>query len=244
MENEYKKHPSYATLKISRSFCSGRQTLFGSSIKHSDVITLKISPASISRNLNNDHIYSENSPYIEINMSEAQFAQAITSFNMGEGTPVTLKQFNGEYIEQCPFQDKRMQFDNEFSEDMRKLVKELKEISKEAEDILENKKTLSKGDREKILSALEKVQTELGSNLPFVFSQFNKQMEKTVTEAKAEIEGHIQARLNDMAMRGMQIESGEEHMPEIEEANITYAEDNIEENMLEIEDTGMQMGGM
>ena len=241
MSQEFKRHPSFANLYIGRSLCSGKQTLFGSSIKHSDVITLKISPASLGRNLHEDHVYQESVPYIEIDMSQAQFAQAITSLNQGEGTPVTLRRLNGQYIEPCPFEDKRMQFDDEFSQDMRNLVNELKEVSKEAEELLENKKTLSKADREKILSAFQKVQMELGSNMPFMFSQFNRQMEKTVTEAKAEVEGHIQSRLNDMALLGMQLENSSEHMPVIEEA---YNSEDIDEDFDETEDEGMQMGGM
>ena len=82
---------------------------------------------------------------------------------------------------------------------------------------------------------------ELGSNMPFMFSQFNRQMEKTVTEAKAEVEGHIQSRLNDMALRGMQLENSSEHMPVIEEA---YNSEDIDENFDETKDEGMQMGGM
>ena len=39
------KHPSYANLYIGRSQCSGQQALFGSSIKHHDITTLRISPA-------------------------------------------------------------------------------------------------------------------------------------------------------------------------------------------------------
>lgn len=105
MSQEFKRHPSFANIYIGRSLCSGKQTLFGSSIKHSDVITLKISPASLGRNLHEDHVYQESVPYIEIDMSQAQFAQAITSLNQGEGTPVTLRRLNGQYIEPCPFED-------------------------------------------------------------------------------------------------------------------------------------------
>ncbi len=240
MDREHREYPSFATLYIGRSYCSGKQNLFGSSIKHSEVITLKISPATVNRNLNEDYIFSKSIPYIEIDMSQAQFAQAITSLNMGAGTPVTLRRINGQDVEQCPFEDKRMQFDNEISQKMQMLVKQFKEISKEAEDLLINKKSLSKGDRDKILSAFSKVQMELGSNMPFVYSQFNKQMEKTVTEAKSEVEGHIQSRLTDMALKGMQLENASGYMPVIEEAN--YETEDEEFN--ETEDEGMQMGGM
>ena len=35
------KHPSFANLYIGRSQCSGQTALFGSSIKHCDIITLR-----------------------------------------------------------------------------------------------------------------------------------------------------------------------------------------------------------
>ena len=91
--------------------------------RNKSIITLRISPAYMDRDLNYDRYYAENHPYIEINMSQSQFAQAITSLNMGAGVPVTLRQINGEYIEPCPFVDKREQFSNEFREDMNELTK-------------------------------------------------------------------------------------------------------------------------
>ena len=88
--SERVKHPSFANLYIGRSQSSGKVALFGSSIKHHDIINLRISPAFMDRDLNYDRYYAENLPYIEIAMSQSQFAQAITSLNMGAGVPVTL----------------------------------------------------------------------------------------------------------------------------------------------------------
>ena len=65
-------HPSFANLYIGRSQCSGKKALFGSSIKHHDTITLKISPAYLKRNLNVDTYFADANSYIEIEMSEAQ----------------------------------------------------------------------------------------------------------------------------------------------------------------------------
>lgn len=224
------KHPSYANLYIGRSQCSGQQALFGSSIKHHDIITLRISPAYMDRDLNYDRYYAENHPYIEINMSQSQFAQAITSLNMGAGVPVTLRQINGEYIEPCPFVDKREQFSNEFREDMNELTKKIKETTEAVEDLIQNKRTFTKADKEQILSTLHSVSQQLSSNYPYMFSMFNEQMDKTVTEAKAEIESHIQARMQDVALKAMGKSQEQELLPEEEQ--------DIEE------DGGMLMGGM
>lgn len=224
------KHPSYANLYIGRSQCSGQQALFGSSIKHHDIITLRISPVYMDRDLNYDRYYAENHPYIEINMSQSQFAQAITSLNMGAGVPVTLRQINGEYIEPCPFVDKREQFSNEFREDMNELTKKIKETTKAVEDLIQNKRTFTKADKEQILSTLHSVSQQLSSNYPYMFSMFNEQMDKTVTKAKAEIESHLQAGMEDVALKAMGKSQEQELLPEEDQ--------DIEE------DGGMLMGGM
>ena len=228
MDTERVRHPSFANIYIGRTYCSGQKNLFGSSIKHSETITLKISPAYMARDLNYDRYYADNIPYIEIEMSQAQFAQAITSLNMGAGVPVTLTRLNGEYIEPCPFVDKREQFSNEFRADMQRVSKALDEVTAEVEKLVEEKRTFSKADREKILKALRDVKQQIGSNYPYMFSMFNEQMDKTVSEAKAEIESHLQGRMEDVAIRAMLQEKQTEMLPEQEPD----------------EDTGMQMGGM
>lgn len=229
---DYKKHPSYANLYIGRSQCSGKRALYGSSIKHSDIITLKISPSYIGRSLHHDHYYVDTQSYIEIEMSQAQFAQAITSLNMGEGTPVTLRRLNGQYMEECPFEDKRTQFDTEFSTDMNTTVQKFDNDIEEIESILAQKRSLTKADKEKILAAVHNVRRVLGSDMPFLFSQFNRQMEKTVTEAKTEVEGHIRSRLDDLAMQNLKVEDTAEELLE---------EENNDE---EISDGEMTIGGM
>ena len=225
------KHPSFANLYIGRSQCSGQKALFGSSIKHHDTITLKIFPAFIDRDLNMDRYFPEARPYIEIEMSQSQFAQAITSLNMGAGVPVTLRRLHDQYIEPCPFVDKREQFNNEFREEMNALTRKLTEATKHVEKLIEEKRTFNKADKDQILSALKSVTSQLASHYPYMYSMFNEQMDKTVTEAKAEIESHLQARMEDMALKvaGQEMKASE---------MLSDEEPDIEE------EGGMLMGGM
>lgn len=225
------KHPSFANLYIGRSQCSGQKALFGSSIKHHDTIVLKIFPAFIDRDLNMDRYFPETRPYIEIEMSQSQFAQAITSLNMGAGVPVTLRRLHDQYIEPCPFVDKREQFNNEFREDMNALSRKLTEATKHVEKLIEEKRTFNKADKDQILSALKSVTSQLASHYPYMYSMFNEQMDKTVTEAKAEIESHLQARMEDMALKAAGQGNNSPDMLPDEEPDIE-------------EDGGMLMGGM
>lgn len=154
---------------------------------------------------------------------------------MGDGTPVTLRKLNDQYIEPCPYENKRIQFTNELSEELKVISNEIEEVSKATEELIENKRTFNKADKEKILNTLHKVQRLFNGNLSYIYSQFNKQMDKTVTEAKAEVEGHIKARIDDMASRGIDLTSKQDTLPEISAADDTGGED---------EDMGMNMGGM
>jgi len=83
-------HPSYGTLAFSRR-TGGRGTpLFGSSIEHRDTIAMTLYHADITRGLHYDSIYGDKK-IVEVEMSYSQFAEAITSMNMGSGVPVTVR---------------------------------------------------------------------------------------------------------------------------------------------------------
>ena len=117
------EHESFAMLGITRSSCSFSQNLFGSSIQHSHTIKLKIAPAKIDRMLNRDWFHANTKPYIEVEMSYSQFAEAITSMNVGDGVPVTLRRLDDKRIEDCPQFDKRQEFEKEFEKEMLKIGK-------------------------------------------------------------------------------------------------------------------------
>lgn len=193
------KHPSYATLQFSRVTSSGVKPLFGSSIKHRDTIVMRVRKASLCRHLNEDYIFGDKE-IIEVEMSQSQFAEAITSMNMGSGIPVTLTYTQVEgVIEDCPYFDKRMQFENEFADKNKKQNELASSLIKETQKLFEEKKTFNKSDKENIINMLYKLNQEIGSNTEFMYKQFNEQMDKTTLEAKGEIEAFMQNKINSIA---------------------------------------------
>lgn len=198
MSENKDKHPSYGTLLFNRRN-GGTRALFGSSIKHRDTISMYLYEAEISRSLNKDWIHGNNR-IVEVEMSYSQFAEAITSMNMGSGVPVTIQYIKGVgNIEPCPFIDKRGQFENEFKDDIRKNNKLAEKLITEAEKLFNEKKSFTKSDKENILSILSKLKQEIGVNTEFTYSQFNEQMDKTTMEAKGEIEAFMQNKINTIA---------------------------------------------
>jgi len=201
------KHESYAMLQISRVNCNEGMNLFGSSIKHSNTIRLRIAEGSVDRHLNRDW-YHGGKKYIEIEMSSNQFAEAITTLNQGDGVPVTLKYLGEKEIESCPSVNKRQGFENEFKERMAELDLKLNQLTTNTEILLNNKKNLTKRDREDILHEINMLRQEVRSNIPFVAKSFNEQMDKTVLEAKGEVEGSIIHKIISTGLKGLKLEHG------------------------------------
>ena len=191
-------HPSYGSLAFSRR-TGGATPLFGSSIEHRDTIAMTLYHADITRGLHSDSIYG-NKKIIEVEMSYSQFAEAITSMNMGSGVPVTIRWTEKDgHVPACDFVSKREQFADEFKEKRKEVTMESQQIIKDVTELFNQKKTLTKSDKQEILSKLNKLSMEIGCNMDFIADQFNEQMDKTVMEAKGEIESFCQNKINSIA---------------------------------------------
>jgi hypothetical protein len=200
---EYKKHESYGMLEINRQTSSGAIPLFGSSIKHSNLISLKVKTASVKRDLNREWIHGEDT-VVEVLMSYSQFTQAIMSFNT-TGTPVTISRLNGKSIENdFTKESTRDTFSKEFQEIINKVLGNAAKSAKQAEQLLSSSKPMNKEQREDIKSMLYKIHQDIASNMKFVNECFNKQMDATITEAKGEVEAFVENKVRSFGLEAMQ----------------------------------------
>lgn len=206
--SEYKKeetrfgekttHPAYGMLSFSRR-SGGRTPLFGSSIEHRDTIAMTLTHGDVTRGLNSDW-YHGNGVIAEVEMSYSQFAEAITSMNMGSGVPVTVRRTEKDgRIPECDFINKKEQFQDELKERLSNATKTSRSLIDEVRSLFNEKKTLTKADKEDIISKLSKVYSEIDGNINFTYEMFNEQMDKTVMEAKGEIEAFYQNKVNSIA---------------------------------------------
>src|SRR5205085_12031249 len=86
-EDGEETHPAWALIGASR-VQSGPPgaTLFDSELRHQHYVTITLRQASRKRNLNRDWLHAESRlPIIEVAVSEAQWAQFVTSMNQGDG---------------------------------------------------------------------------------------------------------------------------------------------------------------
>ena len=197
------KHPSYGMIAFDRITSNTPDSLFGSSIKHTNPIRMTIRHAEVDRHINCDW-YNARGRIVEIEMSQSQFADAITSFNRGDGVPCTIlfTERDGN-IPPCNFVNKADQFSEEFSEQLSSVQTELNECIKEVTEIFQKKKTLTKVERERIVNVLQSAKNNVGCNAEYVHRCFNEQMDKTVKEAKGEIESFMQNKIQTFAAKAI-----------------------------------------
>ena len=199
------KHPSFGTISFTRTH-GGSQALFGSSIKHNNAILLRISHAEKRISNAHDYIYSKG-VIVEAYLSPTQFADAITGHGSGGEAPITL-QFTEKdgNIDQPSFENKRLQFEKEFFKTADAIVKQINETIEKAKD---------KKAPQWLVHDMEVTKSWLKSNIPYLAEQFAKQMDKTVTEAKAEVEAYVTGLIQQTGLEALeemrpQITEGEE----------------------------------
>lgn len=195
-------HPAFGMLSFNRTH-GGHSTLFGSSIQHNDTIYMILREGSVTRGLNDDW-YCGGNEILEVEMSQSQFAELITSMNVGTGVPCTIRYMKGQGgIPKPDFINKREQITNEFKESMDGKMDDAKKLYQEVKEIFETKKSIGKGDREQILNKIQRIAYGVTSESKFIFDQFQEQMDKTITEAKGEIEAFAQNKLLSIAQQAL-----------------------------------------
>lgn len=220
------KHPSFGMLSFNRTH-GGHSNLFGSSIQHNDTIHMVLREGVVTRGLNDDWYVGEDK-ILEVEMSQSQFAELITSMNVGTGTPCTIKYLRGKgRINEADFINKRQQIANEFKESMNERMSDAKEFYDEIKELFATKKSIGKGDREMILKRLANVTQGMESNSKFIFNQFQNQVDKTITEAKGEIEAFAQNKINAIAQQAL-VEQKEDILKLENPVNVNHMELNEE----------------
>jgi len=194
MTDYVETHPSYGVLNINRM--QGRVTaLFGSSIEHHETICLTISHAEKHRKFNSDYFHDRDE-IIEVWMSPTQFADVITSFGQGSGTPVTIRHINKKRFPLPEYSDVKREFRSEFAQKAQEISTDLATAVHDLKELM-LKPTIPKTKLKEVLSKLEGASMGIANNMPFVLGQFHEQMTNAVTEAKGEIDAFIARKIRE-----------------------------------------------
>lgn len=186
-------HPSYGMVGISRVSIGGsaKMRLFGSSLdRHYSTIRLRIHEAERIHSLGQDRFHARRC-VVEIEMSAAQFAEFVTTPNVGDGVPCTIRYVNNERIADPP-DGPRVEAEmvrEGFDENVRKVAARLDALMKMAAKL--EKVAPSAADRKEIAHEIRMARQEIASNLPFMLNQFEEATTRITTAAKAEVEAFV-----------------------------------------------------
>lgn len=192
-EEEREEHPSYGMVGFTRTVGNpGR--LFGSPLaNHESYITLRVSKGARIHSLGYDRFHGGlRGEILEVIMSAGQFAELITTMNIGSGVPCTIQYMNGKRVP-GPSKDAELEVEKVrkgFKKDMQRVAERLKEGRMELESLLE-KKTLTKDDKKRILGIISGAESHIEDTAPFMMEMFEEASEKVVKHAKAEIDAFV-----------------------------------------------------
>jgi hypothetical protein len=97
-EHGDEQHPAFGMIGASRVSNSGHgSTLFDSDIRHQHTVIVRIATATRKRDLNHDWLHRKRE-FVEVEMSEAQWASFVFSMNSGTGVPCTIRQREDERL--------------------------------------------------------------------------------------------------------------------------------------------------
>ena len=203
------KHPSYGMMSISRYY-GGDGNFFGNDLPMvgSGGIEIVLKEATLERNANGLHCDSFNPGKLKfrVKMSHLQFAELITNMNT-TGVPVTITNIGTERLDDPPILNKREVFDEEAEEVVSKTKQRANDIIAKVQNLFESKKSLTKKDKEEILSELNQLRMATFDHLPFMQKMFNEQMNKSVVSAKANIAAFIEQKR--LALKALKEENKE-----------------------------------
>ena len=190
MDNETRvQHESFGFIKASR--VSGQAQLFDSAVDHQHYVTIEIGQAEQVRRYNESYVHGgTRGGFISVAMSESQFAQFITSMNVGSGAPCTIQYVAGKRREPPPPDtNTRETFENEVKEQAVKIGADLVKAIAELRGLVDNGKA-GKKDLQAALAKFEFALRGLDSNMPFMMRRFAEGIEKLTDRAKMDLNAH------------------------------------------------------
>lgn len=189
----YETHPAYGVVGFNRTSGSPGK-MFGSAIpQHGHFVTLTIKQAQRKHDLYHDWIMGRGRELITVWLSAAQFAELLTSMNIGDGVPCTIRRLNGKQVEEMP-QDEQTETEKVhtgFEGKLRALGETLRDKTEEARDLLLTKGGITMAARRRVVQLLDLVHREVEANLPFALTSFQEAVEKTTVHAKAELDAMV-----------------------------------------------------
>lgn len=187
----YESHPAWVLIGASR--VTGNAVLFDSDVRHQHYVVVKLSRAERKRELHHDWIHPRQE-FIEVAMSEAQWASFVSSMNSGSGVPATLTfdlSAENPHVPGVPYESRLA----ESMSEVRTATVDAAAHVQEALAAYKEHKTAGN------LRSLEYAIENLPANLEFAGTSLSGHAENVVQRAKADIEAFVTAKAQQLGLK-------------------------------------------
>jgi len=209
--DELHQHPAFGQIGANR--VSGKQALYGSDFLHHHFMTVTIRASQMRRGNSRDW-YSACDDYIQVSLSEAQWAEFVSTPNSGTGAACTIEWVRGAGV--IPgiklVANRRDQFAAEVKRDVQASLGRLDELLAELDDA-----KIGARLKEKLVMAAKLARQDIEANLPFVARSFDEHMETTVARAKTEIHAYAQHAIHSAGLKALGVDGTQAPLLELVE---------------------------
>ncbi len=200
-DSRWTEHESFGMMQISR--VTGDHTgLFLVGNEQSSFMRIRIHEAKVERKLMQEWPFA-GACILEFEMSEAQWAHAISSPNIGMGVPVTLTARSFGKLENLKPPPSSVASRQTISSEIRKMVRKMVGDFSKTIDDLKKVEDASKGANKKALAdirrELERTESVMTSNMGFAVEQAEKALDRQVEEGKREIDSYTMSMMRAVA---------------------------------------------
>ncbi len=192
------------TISWSRPYFGAPQPMFGSAIKTSHPVCIRIDRANVichGGDASDTSILPDNHPYIELEMTPLQWAEFLTCGGQAEGVPCTITKVDGKIMsrpEEDTTADKYLQSTNEHFDEFSNGIKR---FEKALSDAIASGKPMSKTQMKEMLDNMKCFRTNSVANLNFLRTRFMEEMGNIVVKAKAEVNSYAEMHLHELGVK-------------------------------------------
>lgn len=188
-------HPAFGMIGASRVSSTGTH-LFDSDIEHKNLVMVRIYSATRKRDLNHDWIFSDKE-FVEVILSEAQWASFVSSMNVGDGVPCTIRYLNGEVIPEFPHDPRLAHSMKETREAADRAFEQIKKAMAELEAL--DSKAGAPARREAIRNLHSAIENA-PANVAFAGKSLVEMTENVVQKARADVEAFVIAKAHQLGL--------------------------------------------
>lgn len=191
------------TISWSRPCFGAPQPMFGSAIKTSHPVCIRIDKAHVVQHGDaaDVSILPDNRPYIEVEMTPLQWAEFLTSGGQSEGVPCTITKVDGKYMSKPEEENVAENYLEATNEHFNEFSDGIKRFEKELSDAIASGKPLSKTKMQEMLSNMQSFRHNSVANLDFVRTRFMEEMGKIVVKAKTEVNSYAESHLRELGIK-------------------------------------------